>query len=331
MTTKHIIFATALFSTTMILACDEDSAASEAELDQDAEPGSAETDLAILDAGQLDANELACGENTLASIVTENNDHYVFCASPDGDSIVMESLWDGAGRESLLDQVQHPADVLRAVYPVGEEIPAALLDALEAGEVDFENPAFPIRRGRVDPTLPVFRAACSTPSLGFNLPSSYEPEFVTDLTYCGFGHIGSVSADDEDYHQRTSSSATIALNNGMEGPHNPPEEYYADQDETDQAARYGRAKVHSCGGTTTFEGWWRGAPGVGSWEPMASYNVPDGNVYLMKWYGNPQHSLWMGYDSDDMRFKATATGGASFGSNFFFAKFAYGTDCDLVY
>ncbi|HVI02125.1 MAG TPA: hypothetical protein VM869_25605 [Enhygromyxa sp.] len=329
--TKHIILATALFSTTMIVACDEGSPAPEAELDQEAEPGSVDVDAAIIDAGQLDANELACGDKTLASIVTENNDHYVFCATPDGDSIVIESLWDGAERESLLEQIQRPADVLRAVYPVGEEIPAALLDALEVGAVDFANSAFPIRRGRVDPTLPVFRATCSTPDLGFTVPGSYDPEFVTDTTECGFVHAADSSAHNEGYHQRTSSLATVALNHGMAGPHLPPEYYYADEDETDQAARYGRAKVHSCGGTTTFEGWWRGAPGVGSWEDMTTYNVPSGSVYLMKWYGNPQHSLWMGYDSDDMRFKATATGGSSFGSNFFFAKFAWGTSCDLVY
>ncbi|MDZ4814328.1 MAG: hypothetical protein SGI99_17215 [Pseudomonadota bacterium] len=107
--------------------------------------------------------------------------------------------------------------------------------------------------------------------------------------------------------------------------------YYAGEDE-DGGARFGRALVQSCSGTTRFRGWLKSSPTTGSWgDPRAEFYVAQGQVLVMHLWGNNQHSLWMGYDADDMRFRADAVNDATFGSRMYFAKYGWGTRCDIRY
>ena len=280
-------------------------------------------------AGEFAPNDAPCGDNTIAIITTKENDVYVFCTGEDGDVAVMEAI-SSSERPSLLDEILDPVDLLKAVASPEVDVPEEVIARIKTGKL--RQGTEPFRVGRPNYRMAAASktgSACATPSLNFS-PSSV---FFNNTTYCGWVSGTSSSSNDADWHA-LSASALHANGEGSHnhaGPHNPPfEYYYADEDEEGDA-RYGRARVRSCGGTTRFRGWWRPSPTTGSWALIAEYYVPSGWTYTMAWYSNSQQSLWMGYDADDIRFRADALGGATFGSRFYFLKYAYGENCALKF
>lgn len=280
----------------------------------------------------LQTNDAPCGKNTVAVINTDQHDQYTFCADGDGVA-VMELLYDDGSRPSLLDKYTDPIELLTAIMPLHADIPEDIVESIRNGE-RLAKHTTPFTVGQTkyfdEPAaaLESSKGACSPPSLSFSIN-----EFVNDTTFCGFVAGQSVSSGNSSWHAHGASAYNVPGegSGSHAGPHLPPYEfYYADEDEEGDA-RYGRARVRSCGGTTKFRGWKKPSPTTGSWSPIATYNVPGGYTYTMKWYSNSQHSLWMGYDADDIWFRADALGNASFGSRFYFLKYAWGTNCDLKY
>jgi hypothetical protein len=321
---------------------DADSADGETSLDAD-ETFSADPSWARLSptapkvtlADQKRIEATPCGTNTVAIIHTEEHDQYVFCVNEKGDIAVIETLVDGQEVRSRLDQFYNPIDLLEAVVPSGLAVPEEVrLSLKQAKALQRETPHV---LGQPDPTKAmvvnasqVSAASCSTPSLGFSPAQA----FFNDYTYCGFVYASSSRSSFSGWHAHAASLLT-GNNEGSHqhaGPHRPPHEYYyADEDEEGDA-RYGRARVQSCGGTTMLRGWSKSSPTTGNWSLFATFYVPIGSVTTMAWYSNAQRSLWMGYDADDISFRVdTLDSVTSFGSLFYFLKYAYGPNCDLKY
>jgi hypothetical protein len=287
-------------------------------------------------------NAAPCGADTLAVIHTGTGDQYTFCAGPLGTA-TMELLASGDASRSLLDRYDNPAALFDAIVPVGTVVPAPLRMAIAEGR---NAPAK--RRGQAPFTAgrrnydfaprAAAKAACAAPQLSTNGFDPWE-EFFGDPTFCGIVHTQSASWNDTDWHQETASNTYDA--GGNEGSHNhagPHYDYgdgvityFADEDE-DGGARFGRALVRSCVGTTRFRGWLKASPTTGSWgDPIAEFYVPQGELYVMRLWANSPHSLWMSYDADDIRFRVDAVNGSSFGSRMYFAKYGWGTQCDINY
>lgn len=280
---------------------------------------------------QQQVNAAPCGSDTLAVINTTQKDRYIFCAGREGTSVI-EVLPPRSKRISRLDSYSDPLELLAAVLPKHARVPDEVMMAIGTGEpLDarfIRSAPFTVGSADYSDTPAQQKAACSTPSLGaFDMS-----EFINDNTFCGIVHGSSVSSNNTQWHHLWSSAMGIAGegSHAHAGPHEPSKDWFADVDENGDA-RYGRALVHSCGGTTQFRGWVKASPTTGSWDQFAEYFVPSGSTYLMKAYGNPFHSLWMGYDADDIRFRADALDGASFGSRFYFIKYAWGENCDMVF
>jgi hypothetical protein len=296
--------------------------------------------LTLTDAGaaaltpkQLQVNDRPCGADTIAVINTERKDRYIFCSSKEGTAVI-EVLSPRAKRISLLDSHADPLDLAAAVLPKKARLPEDILLAIGTGErpaLRLDRP-LPFTVGTADYAAADWagqeKAACATPSNGgFDMS-----EFINDDTFCGIVQVSSTSSGNTQWHQHYASALDIAGegSHAHAGPHEPGFDWFADEQEQGDA-RYGRARVQSCGGTTQFRGWVKASATSGSWGELAEYFVPSGSTYLMKWYSNPFHSLWMGYDADDIRFRADALDGASFGSRFYFVKYAWGTQCDMVF
>jgi len=275
-------------------------------------------------------NDAPCGVDTIAIINTAQNDQYTFCADGEGTA-VMELLYDDGERESLLDKITDPIDLLATVTPAYVDIPSEVLVSIAEGQSLQNAASFVVGKAAyiadTDEVNLSSKAACSTPSLGFSIS-----EFVNSTTYCDFVSGTTTSSGNSNWHHHWASAFNVPGegSHSHAGPHEPFKQWFADEDEEGDA-RYGRARVRSCGGTTLFRGWKKASPTTGSWSPIATYHVPSGYLYTMKWYSNSQHSIWMGYDADDIRFRADALGNASFGSRFYFLKYAWGTSCNLKY
>jgi hypothetical protein len=291
----------------------------------------ADAGASTLSLAQQRVNDAPCGSDTIAVVNTPSNNRYVFCASSEGTSVI-EVLAAGNPRASLLERHRDPVDLLAAVLPRDVKVPDEVLLAVSAGsKADMRlYGATPFTVGKANYTRDdgAAKATCAAPGTGaFDMS-----EFINDDTFCGIVHGSGSSSHNTQWHQLTASAFGIAGEGSHThaGPHEPFYNWYADVDEEGDA-RYGRAMVRSCGGTTQFRGWVKASPTTGSWDELAEYFVPSGDVYLMKWYSNPFKSLWMGYDADDIRFRADAQGSASFGSTFYFIKYAWGTNCDMVF
>ena len=274
-------------------------------------------------------NAQPCGINTIAVINTKRGDQYTFCADGKGTAIMELTLDDGS-EASLLDEITDPVELLATVTPLDVVIPDDVMKSVQNGTRSDRKTPFVAGESQVVPQeTDASKAACATPSLGFSVSNS---EFVGNPTYCGFVHGSTTSSGNSSWHHHWSSVFNIPGegSHSHAGPHEPWKNWYADVDEEGDA-RYGRARVRSCGGTTLFRGWKKASPTTGSWSPIATYNVPSGWLYTMKYYANSQHSIWMGYDADDIRFRADALGSASFGSIFYFLKYGWGTNCDLTF
>jgi hypothetical protein len=300
-----------------------------------------DTNTIALSADQMAAvNDTPCGVHTIAVINTEGGDRYIFCGAKSG-SFAIEVRANADASPGLLDRYDDPVALLAAVLPANEMLPEPVMRAIERGE-----PLTSEKRS-VDPwvvgtSLESFerasasKASCAAPALSTN---GFDPwdEFFVNSVYCGLVHTQSASSNDTDWHQQFASNTT-GTNEGSHqhaGPHYNYGDgilpYYADEDE-DGGARFGRALVRSCSGTTRFRGWLKASPTTGSWgDPIAEYYVPQGSTYVMRLWANPQHSLWMGYDADDIRFRVDAVSGSSFGSRMYFAKYGWGTSCAINY
>jgi len=280
-----------------------------------------------------------CGVDTVAVIHTGTGDQYTFCTGTLGTA-TMELLASGDASRSLLGRYDSPLALFDAVLPAGTVVPAPVRTAIAEGRSVAakrrEQAPFTVGKAAYDFVSRAFaKAACATPSLSFDPMDA----FFGDTTFCGMVDTHSTSSNNTDWHQQTASNTYDA--GGNEGSHNhagPHYDYgdgvityFADEDE-DGGARFGRARVRSCDGTTRFRGWLKASPTTGSWgDPNAEFYVPQGAVYAMHLWPNAQHSLWMGYDADDVRFRVDAIGGSSFGSRMYFAKYGWGTQCDINY
>jgi hypothetical protein len=287
-------------------------------------------------------NARPCGAETLAVVHTKAGDQYTFCAGPLGTA-TMELLASGDASRSQIDRYDNPVALFDAVLPAGTVVPAALRGAIAEGRAltakQRGDAPFTVGKRSYDFAAgSSAKAVCAAPPLNTNGFDAWD-EFFGDSTYCGLVATHSASSNDTDWHQQTASNTFDA--GGNEGSHNhagPHYDfgdgvitYYADEDE-DGGARFGRALVHSCVGTTHFRGWVKASPTTGSWgDPAAEFYVPQGELYVMRLYGNAQHSLWMGYDADDIRFRVDAVNGSSFGSRMYFAKYGWGPQCDINY
>ncbi len=271
-------------------------------------------------------NELPCGQKTLAVINTEDSRQYVFCAGDEGTA-VMELKPDN-GKGSLLDEISDPIELLATVTPAPVSIPDEILVSVADGKPLSNGEIFRVGEFEMlEQQTYSTKAACAMPSLGFSMS-----EFINDSTFCGTVAGSSNSSNNSAWHHHWASALHVPGQGSAShtGPSPNVYQWSADDDE-DGDARYGRARVRSCGGTTQFRGWVKASPTTGSWSPLATYYVPSGYYYTMKWYSNSQRSIWMGYDADDIRFRADALGNASFGSRFYFLKYAWGNNCDLKY
>ncbi len=274
--------------------------------------------------------EPSCGDETIATVVTKDNDLYLFCADQDGKTLVVEVRED-RGDETRLDESAKPADLLRKIVPAGTSVPKDVIERLEKGTSSARSTPWRVGRWdleRVSRAGSADRATCSAPSLGMS-PTI----FFNNTTYCGWVAAASTYSHLSSWHAHGASY----LNGNNEGspnhagPHLPPYEfYYADEDELGDA-RYGRARVRSCGGSTQLRSWVKASAVNGSWTPKWSWVIPSGYISTMAYYANTQHSLWMGYDADDIFFRADALGSASFGSRFYFLKYGYGENCDMKF
>ena len=277
--------------------------------------------------------EPTCGADTIASVTTKANDLYLFCADTDGKTVVVEVREDH-GDETRLDEKRRPAELLQALVPKGTRIPQDVIERLTKGST--QRRAEPFRVGQwnlekvraVASTASDDRATCNTPSLGMS-PDA----FFNDTTYCGMVHGGHTTSNNPAWHAHGASYLQFngEGSSNHAGPHLPPwEYYYADEDENGDA-RYGRARVRSCGGTTRLRSWVKASANSGSWSPKWNWNVYNGYITTMAYYANPQHSMWMGYDADDIYFRADSLDSGSFGSRFYFFKYGWGENCDMKF
>lgn len=299
------------------------------------------SELPAFDSAQMaKLNDQPCGKDTIAVINTDWGDRYIFCASDEG-SATMEVLASGNIADSLLERFDNPLALFTAVVPKGTNVPEQVTLAIEKGQslASAKREVPPFRAGvdtqSFEPSAEA-KASCSTPSLytsGFNPWTA----FFHDSTYCGFVATSSSSSSNTQWHQQRASNT----NGNSEGSHQhagPHYDYggglltyYADEDE-DGGARLGRALVSSCSGTTRFRGWLKASPTTGSWgNHKAQYYVPQGSLYVMHLWANSQHTLWMGNDADDIRFRVDSLAGSTFGSRMYFAKYGWGTQCNIKY
>ena len=278
---------------------------------------------------QVRSNDTPCGSDTVAVIRRGDRRTYAFCVNDEGVTVLEAGPDDGS--RSVLDENTDPLEILRSVAPEDEDLPSDVVRSIE--EKQNYRTSGPFRSGPSDISAdaPVLEAHgnCLSPASNFTIS-----QFFNDTTFCAWvGGPAARSNNDPDWHQRT---ASLLHSNGQgssnhEGPHAPPTTYFADEDEEGDA-RYGRARVRSCGGTTRFRGWVKASPTTGDWNTIADWHVGPGQVFTMIWYANPFHSLWMGYDADDIRFRADSLGSSTtHGSYFYFLKYAYGPDCDMKF
>ncbi|MFK8016131.1 MAG: hypothetical protein AB8G17_11915 [Gammaproteobacteria bacterium] len=273
--------------------------------------------------------EPTCGKDTIASVTTKANDLYLFCADTDGKTVVVE-IREDRGDETLLDETLSPVQLLRTVVPKGMKIPGDVVDRLATGKAQERSAPFKVGEwdvARAAEVAAVDRASCNTPSLGMS-PSA----FFNNTTYCGWVAGQSASSSNSAWHAHGASYMNIPGEGSSNhaGPHLPPFEfYYADEDELGDA-RYGRARVRSCGGTTRLRSWVKASANSGSWTPKWNWTISSGHTATMVYYANPQHSMWMGYDADDIFFRVDNPTG-SFGSRLYFFKYAYGQNCDMKF
>ncbi|MEO1573499.1 MAG: hypothetical protein AAFU65_00905 [Pseudomonadota bacterium] len=271
-----------------------------------------------------------CGSETVATVVTKDNDLYLFCSDAEGKTAVIEVRED-RGDETLIDESMTPSELLRSVVPKGVEVPKAVLKRLETCSTSARATAWRVGEwdlDRVARAASNSRGTCSAPSLGMS-----PTVFFNNTTYCGW--VGATSAGSHNPAWHAHGASYLHANNegspNHAGPHLPPYEYYyADEDELGDA-RYARARVRSCGGKTRLRSWVKASATSGSWSPKWDWEVPSGYVSTMAYYANSQHSLWMGYDADDVFFRADAIGSASFGSRFYFLKYGWGENCDMKF
>ncbi len=305
-----------------------------------------EADRGVIEGSELSdgiaKNAAPCGRDTIAVINTDRGSRYIFCAADEGTATI-EVLASGNASESLIDRYDDPTSLLHAVLPKGAQVPPQVALAIEKG-YSIPTPgtaAMPFTLG-VEPVVHAAsqqaKAACATPPLNTN-GFSANAEFFHDSTYCGLVDTHSISANNSSWHHQWASNTFDAGGNEGSHTHAGPHydygdgviTYYADEDE-DGGGRFGRALVQTCGGGALFQGWLKASPTTGSWNsPVVEYNVPAYALYIMRLWANAQHSVWMGYDADDIRFKVTAQNGGSFGSRMYFAKYGWGTQCAIKY
>ncbi len=300
-----------------------------------------DSELPTFDSAQMaKLNDQPCGNDTIAVINTDWGDRYIFCASDEG-SATMEVLASGNVADSLLERFDNPLALFAAVVPKGTSVPEQVTLAIEKGQslASAERAVPPFKAG-VDtqsfaPSTEA-KVSCPAPSLNTN---GFNPwtEFFHNSTYCGLVATSTTSSSNTQWHHQWAGN-TNGSNEGSSqhaGPHynfgGGLITYYADEDE-DGGARFGRALVRSCSGTTRFRGWLKASPTTGSWGThRAQYYVPQGSLYVMRLWANSQRTLWMGNDADDIRFRVDALAGSTFGSRMYFAKYGWGTQCNIKY
>ncbi len=330
---RNIAFALSLgvFSVSADPSVDENSAAQEA-----AEtPASQETWRGKPD--PVFPEQAPCGPRTLLVAHSDSGDRYVFCA--DGDNIgVLETLADGDESRSLIGHVADAVDLLAELVPERTHVPDDVLAAVAGGKGEprlTRMVPFVVGTPRLRPIgHSAAKLACAAPTRPFDPWVA----FFNDSTYCGLVHTQFNTSNNSGYLQVTASLQYDAGGNEGSHQHAGPHEdfgggtlyYYADEDE-DGGARYGYSRVRACDGNVRLRSWKRPAPNTGSWDLIIDATVMEGATAGYYMWGNGPHSLWMGYDADDMRFRVDTIGTASFGALVYYAKYAWGPSCAMKF
>jgi hypothetical protein len=282
-------------------------------------------------------SDAPCGPRTLVMVHTNAGDRYVFC-SHEGSIAVIEILADGDAARSLVGKSLSPVDLLARVLPLQTAVPDHVLKAMAgegsaSGRDGYAAPwvvgvprARPSLMGATSPS----KAACARPQLPFT-PSL---AFFQDPTDCGIMDTQVNTSDNSGHFQVTASLRNIpgegsALHAGPHTPLGNGEFYEHTGDDEDGGARYGFMRIKACDGSVRARGWRKKSPTEGSFVSLFDVTVEEGETSGFYIWANPFHSLWMGYDADDMRLRADANGQASFGALIYYAKYAWGTQCGL--
>ncbi|TQV74538.1 hypothetical protein FKG94_16125 [Exilibacterium tricleocarpae] len=282
--------------------------------------------------------ESACGvDRTLAVVRTERDDRYIFCAGEDTVNVIELQRDDGESR-SRLTRFESADKLFFQLVPSAVDIPMSVLASLR---LEGTAPAQPwvldmaddstlrqsAGKGKVAASGGAAFASCAAPSLGLDV----KEEFFNDYTFCDHVAVGSAYSNLPSWHASGASflHALGQLSPSHAGPHEPWKQWFADEDEEGDA-RFARARVRSCGGTTRLRTWHKASATTGSWNKVGDIDIPSGWIGTQQLFGNPQHSLWMGYDHDDFWFRSDPYAGASIGSLHYYAKYAWGVNCDLI-
>lgn len=282
-----------------------------------------------------------CGRRTLLVVNNDRGDRYVFCTLQGGIAVA-EILADGDDRRSLIGATPAPVDLLAQVLPPDAQVPDDVLAAVagDPGAIGRRGVAapwvvgVPAVRTAVARSSGGAKAICAAPTRPFN-PMEV---FFHDSTYCGIVHTQNHTANNSGAFQVTASLQHDAGGNEGSHQHAGPHEnfgggtlyYFADEDE-DGGARYGYTRIRVCDGSVRVRGFKKPSPTTGSFESQFDSTVHEGETLGFYMWGNSPHSLWMGYDADDMRFRADAIGQASYGGLVYYAKYGWGPQCDINY